>query len=395
MTGKTVLVLEADAKASVPIIESCVKMGLNVIVGSSKKYCCGFYTRGVSEKVIYPSDQKYPAECISFIVDFIRKEQVSVVFPVGDVMTDLVARHQDEFRKYANLLLPPYDVFKQGRDKILTLKAAAAAGCPIPPTWYPKERNIKEISQQMKYPVLIKPAISAGARGITFCYKPEDLIEKYLLIEKSFGDCFVQKFVSQTGTQYKVDIVLEDAGKIFAGVVYEKLRYYPATGGSSVLNKTVYRPDILESAVKVLSQIGWKGFCDFDFITDPDDGIVKLMEINPRFPESYLATVSAGVDMTKIIYQLAMGQKPQPQLDYAVDRYTRFLLGDIMWFLTTKKGRWNAKPNFFNFFRRDTKDQLLRVRDWGPIFGYILQNLSMIWDSEEREYRLRFGNIHK
>lgn len=46
--------------------------------------------------------------------------------------------------------------------------------------------------------------------------------------------------------------------------------------------------------------------------------------------------------MTKIIYQLAIGQKPEKQLDYKADQYNRFLFGDIMWFNRTKAIRFNA-----------------------------------------------------
>jgi len=46
------------------------------------------------------------------------------------------------------------------------------------------------------------------------------------------------------------------------------------------LNKTVHRPDILEFALKVLREMKWVGFCDFDFISDPRDEVVKLA-INP------------------------------------------------------------------------------------------------------------------
>ena len=167
------------------------------------------------------------------------------------------------------------------------------------------------------------------------------------------------------------------------------MRYYPPSGGSSVLNKTEKRPDILESAIKVLKKLKWVGFCDFDFVTDPRDGIAKLIEINPRYPESYRATVAAGVDMTKLMYQLAMGQNPVPQLDYLENRYLRFLFGDIMWFLTTKDSRWNSKPSFFSFFRSDMIYQLLRATDLGPIIGYTLENLLLLGKKSERKNRFR------
>jgi predicted ATP-grasp superfamily ATP-dependent carboligase len=304
-------------------------------------------------------------------------------------MTDLVARNQEQLRKYVNFVLPKYEVFVQGRNKVLTLKAAEKAGCPIPKTWYPGVGLESCINQIRDYPVLIKPAISAGARGIVFCKNPDDILENYSTIKGQFGESFLQEYVPQHGMQFKVDAVMDADQNLLAGVVYEKLRYYPPQGGSSVLNKTVHRPDILDMAVLVMKQLKWVGLCDFDFIEDTRDGIVKLMEINPRFPESYRATVAAGVDMTKILYQLAMGQEPEAQLNYEKDRYNRFLFGDIMWFLKTKENRFKAKPSFFRFWGNDMYYQLIRKNDLGPIWGYFLENIEMLWNKKLRQERLR------
>ena len=343
-----VLILEVHAKASIPIIESCKAMGLYVIAGSFKKHCCGLYSRAVDQKIIYPSPIFNVTECKEYLLNFLRNNQVSVMFPVGGDMTYLIAANQEAFRKYTRFVLPDEEIFKAGYSKILTLKTARKAGCPIPRTWYPKEQNLNEIAGMItNYPVLIKPDVGTGARGIKFCYNKKELLDNFPKIESEFGISFIQEFIPQTGVQYKVDAVMDFSQKLLSGVVYAKLRYYPPNGGSSVLNKTEYRPDILQQAVSVMKELKWVGFCDFDFITDPRDGVVKLMEINPRFPESYRATVIAGVDMTKIIYELAMGQTPQTQLEYKTGMYLRFLFGDIMWFLTTKENRFKVKPFFF------------------------------------------------
>ena len=197
------------------------------------------------------------------------------MFPVGHVVTDLVARNQEEIRKYTRFVLPAYDIFLHGLDKILTLKAAVRASCTIPKTWYPQDQPVEEIAREASYPVLLKPAVGVGARGITLCHSPEQLLKTFGRIQAEFGNTFVQEFIPHTSVQYKVDAVVDHSQNLLAGVVYAKLRYYPPTGGSSVLNRTEHRPDILELAVRVLKELKWEGFCDFDFITDPRDNTVK------------------------------------------------------------------------------------------------------------------------
>jgi len=395
-TGKqkeAVLVIDAAAKSSIPIIESCAAMGLHVIAASHKKYCCGFYSRRTHERIIYPSPETNPEAFMQCLLNFLKKLKISMIFPLGHLFTAFIAQHQDALKQHTRIILPPYDVFIKGLSKIPTLKAASQIGCPTPKTWFPKEQPLQDIAKEAGYPVLIKPAIGIGGRGMKLCRSPKELIDEFPKIEARFGESFVQEFIPQTGIQYKTAIILDYSHQLISGIVYAKLRYYPPNGGSSTLNKTVHRPDIMQNAYKVAKHLKWVGTCDFDFITDPRDNTAKMMEINPRFSDTYKMASVAGMDMTKIMYQLAKGEEPEKQFEYQKDKYMRFIFGDIMWFLKDKEHRWSAKPGFFDFFRSDTTYLMTGINDIGPMIGYILENLSMLWDKEARQFRLRSKNL--
>lgn len=386
------LVADASAKSCVAVLESCARMGLYVIAASNYPYACGFYSRATRERAVYPNPEHEPEACLRFLVDLLRRRGVSVIFPLGHHMVAFVAKHQDSLRQYARIVLPPYDVFLKGLDKIPTLKAAAAVRCPIPTTWYPLEEPLDQIARSATYPVLIKPAIGVGARGLTYCHTREELLAKFPNVEAAHGRCFVQEFIPQTGLQHKCAFVLDYSQNVLAAMVYAKLRYYPVSGGSSTLNKSVDHPFIRDHSVRVAQHIKWVGACDMDWITDPRDNTPKLMEINPRFTDTFKMTALVGFDLTRMIYQLGKGETPAPQLQYKTDKYLRFLAGDIMWFLASPRERWSARPSFFDFFRSDTSYLMTGTRDWGPVMGYLLQNASILWDKKEREFRLRRQN---
>jgi len=392
MQRPTVLVVETEAKASLPVIESSHAHGRRVVAGSQRRYCAGFYSRAVRRRFRYPSPEHAPEACVEALLAYLARHEVDVLFPVGDILTYLIARAQDAFREHTRLVLPPYEVFRHGRDKVPTLQAAVRAGVPIPATWYPDEQPLDQVAREASYPCLIKPGISAGARGMTTVESAAQLMDRFAGIEKQYGRCFVQDFVPQTGMQHKVDAVMGAGGRVLAGVVYDKLRYYPPTGGSSVLNRTVHRPDILDLAVRTMRELGWYGFCDFDFITDPRDGVVRLMEINPRFPESFRSTVAAGVDMVEILYQMAHGREPDPQLAYRAGRDVRFLFGDLMWFLTSRD-RLNQLGSWLDFFSPRVTYQVASARDPGPILGYLLENVML--DRETLAARFRLGQSRR
>src|SRR5436190_13464942 len=133
--------------------------------------------------------------------------------------------------------------------------------------------------------------------------------------------------------QYKVYVLCDQQQRVVAGIVYGKTRMYPPDGGSSVLNFSTHRPDILELAVRMLRELRWVGFCDFDFIVDLRDNVPKLMEINPRPPESFHMGTSVGMNFRLLMYCLAMGEPVDPVTSYPANRFLRFMAGYLMWFL--------------------------------------------------------------
>jgi predicted ATP-grasp superfamily ATP-dependent carboligase len=312
-----------------------------------------------------------------------------MIVPLGDIVTDLVARHRDQFARHTRLLVVPYDTFRVGRDKVETMKAAERCAVPIPKTWYPEEQDLDQIAHQAAWPVLVKPAIANGARGIRRVRSPDELPGAYAAVAREFGRTFVQEFIPHAGMQYKVDLILSREGELLAGVVYNKIRFYPPAGGSSVLNCSVHHPQILEYATRIARAIGWFGLCDFDFIHDVRDNTPKLMEINPRFPESFRMCQVAGVDFPEILHRMAQGRRVQPRLEYKTDRYLRFLAADVLWFLTARGQRFSTQPGFFSFFDPRITDQIWSLRDPGPMIGYLLENLVLAMDPRERAFRYR------
>jgi len=392
----TVLVIESSAKAALPVIESMARAGIRVACGSELRFNTGFYSRGCRERHVYPSPRHQPQAFQQWLLDFLSRREIALLFPIGHYGAARVSEIQDAVRQHTRLVLPPHEIFVQGYEKIPTLKAATAAGVAIPDTWYPADHRdgIEAVLPSIaRWPVLIKPSIGVGARGIIWCHSPEEIRSRYAELERQFGTCFLQDFVPAGGMQYKVDMLVGDAQRRLAAIVYGKTRMYPPDGGSSVLNFSADRPDILDAAQAVLTQLKWVGFCDFDFVVDPRDNVPKLMEINPRFPESMHMGTSVGIDFPKMIYDLAMGLPVAPVLDYPKDRFLRFLIGDLLWFLRVdNQRRFSTWPNWFKFFDRNTAYQIERCHDLGPLMGYLLENVHvMITDRRLRQERLRLS----
>lgn len=382
-------VFEAEAKAVLAAAETFARMGFRVVAGSSRRHCLGFYSRFVRERVFYPDEVRRPQECVEFLLRLARRRRFEMILPLGDVVTQLVCSRRDEFLKLARLVLVPYETFMIGRDKRRTMKAAARAGVPIPRTWYPDEQPMDEVQREVQYPVLVKPAISNGARGIRYAHNPAELRDQYEQVTREFGPSFVQELIPHQGMQYKTELLLHPDGTVLASFAYEKIRFYPPSGGSSTLNRSCRYPEMVEHSVRFAREIGWYGMCDFDYIRDVRDGRPKLMEINPRVTDTIQIAQWAGVDFFGTLYRVACGEKPAPTTDYRTGMEMRFLPGEILWFLTTKGPRFGIRPSFFRFFGANIRYLVTSWSDPGPTLGYLRDGFSAFLDPGKRKFLFR------
>lgn len=384
------LVLDAEGQSSLAVMESLVRQGYAVTAGSYKPINMGFFSRYPSRRVLYPSPQAEPQAFVQRLLELVRERRYDFVFPIDDYSSELVSRHKQSLIPFAGVPVVDFDVFVQGRDKSLTLKCARDHGVPHPATRYPDEEEIGEIAASVVYPVLVKPNISNGARGISLVSKADDLEPAYRAIKAHYGECHVQQYIPKGGLQYKADLFVGGDQQLKAGIVYSKLRYYPINGGSSVVNRTVAHPEIIGHAATLLRAMNWRGFADFDFITDPRDGVPKLMEINPRIPNCFRITQAAGIDFAGMIARRAMGEESAKVDGYRTGVYLRYLPLDVLWFLQSPE-RFRAQPSFFQFFGKDLHDQIISLRDPGPLLGFCLDNVMALFKRKVRAARYSRG----
>ena len=384
------LVLDAECQSSLTVIESLAKHGYSVTAGSYKPVNMGFFSRYPSKRVLYPSAKDAPEAFVQRLLALVRERSYDFIFPIDDYSSELVSAYKTSFALFTRVPVVDFAIFMKGRDKSLTLRCARDHGVPHPQTRYPDEEDIAQIARAVAYPVLIKPNISNGARGIALISRAEDLDPAYRKIKAQYGECHVQEYVPKGGLQYKADLFLGSDQQLKAGIVYSKLRYYPVNGGSSVVNRTVLQPEILAHATTMLRAMHWRGFADFDFITDPRDGIPKLMEINPRIPNCFRITQAAGIDFAAMIAQHAMGETPAVIDGYQTGVYLRHLPLDVLWFLQSPE-RFLAQPSFFRFFGKNLHDQILSLRDPGPLLGFCLDNVMALFERKKRAARYARG----
>ena len=383
----SVLVLDGDRRQALPVMRALRAGGHRITVACESRLGMGWLSRLPHRRVLVPSAEKEPAAFVSALLKLLRREPHDVTIPLFDLCAHLIAKHKPALERHTRVPLVDLDVFMLARDKASTMRICQEHGVPCPRTWFPEEQPIKAIARDVTWPALVKPRISHGAMGIRRAHDAAGLAEVYSKTVEEYGPSIVQEFIPQTDLQYKAQLFRDRDGSYKAGVVFNKLRYFPVTGGTSSANTTVQREDILESCRRLLDAMSWTSYADVDLIQDPRDGVAKVMEVNPRVTGSVKIAFVAGVDFADLLVRYALGQPLPSYEQYRVGVTMRYLPLDILWFLYSPD-RFRAKPSWFRFWGRDLCEQVLTVDDPFPFFGLFVGGLARLMSPKVRAAKL-------
>jgi len=174
--------------------------------------------------------------------------------------------------------------------------------------------------------------------------------------------------------------------KLINSAVIDKIRFYPPKGGSSCYIQTVERNDLVTTCFNLSMVLNWDGFIDFDLIEDPRDGIVKIMEINPRIPGTIKASIISGVDFIQNIVDGSL-KNPVKMYKYIPGKYLRYLGMDLLWLFTPKnqtkaKSSWIKTLFSSNEYLEDGSFDDIKPFIYGTIGGILKQMNSSFRESK-------------
>ncbi|MBN1185290.1 MAG: ATP-grasp domain-containing protein [Bacteroidales bacterium] len=361
-----VLLLGGDGTQTLPISKPLMKRGYSVHIFYRHRLSYGYATRYASHKIKSPSINDKD-DFLTFFTEYVRNKFIDVVIPLSDSSAEFLSKNKQAFIKFCKFIVPDHDIFEKGYDKNLLMSVCRENGFPHPKTIDLRENSISTIKDSF-FPAILKPNYTTGGRGMTIVKSKNELESIFDKTVKEYGHCHLQKLIGQGGRQFKVELFLDDKHQLINSSVMHKIRYYPVTGGSSCFNVTIHNDSLVDICFAVLKTIGWVGFADFDLIEDPDDGIIKILEINPRIPACIKSAVESGIDYGNIIVDSSLGNELKTY-EYYPGKQLRHIGFDILWFFQSSH-RFKADPNWFIFFGKKLSFQDFSLDDPLPfLFG--------------------------
>ena len=383
MTNK-VLVTDGRSLSSLAIVRSLGRAGCEVHICDDFRRNLAAFSKYVADTKVHEPIGDDPAAFIDWLVACCRQEGYDLVIPVRDETTLAVSNHRETVSAVTRLFVAEESTIERLLDKGSCMRTAEELGIPIPETYYPTA-NIDEIRTAATFPVLIKPRAASGARGIVRVDNPSNLARKYDAVSRAYPEPIVQEFVDHSGGHYSIGTIFDERAEPVATHVYRETRQYPDSGGPAIAAHTVEREPWVDSMLDLLRAHDWKGPAHMDVLYDPDTEAHRLIEVNPRFWSSLSLTINSGVDVPRLLYELALGEgQPEPDDEYTVGMNYRWILPNELLWLWEQEHTLQAARRL-DFWEPNTCCATLSRDDLRPILGVVAQGIGYLQDSDRRK----------
>jgi biotin carboxylase len=251
-----------------------------------------------------------------------EREQIDTIFPSFDPHVYVFSKNKERFKKMGVLIpIPDYETVITPLDKYRTILAAQEVGFPCPRTYLPEsEDDLRRIAEELGFPLVVKPRLTAGGRGTEIAKDFAELSEKAQRVRKNQGIPMIQEYIPGN-RQQQVSLVLDKRGDLKVAFCKKRHRQFLRLRLSF---PTAEEPIVLHHyvthAAKLLHKLNWWGGAGVQTKVDSRDGIAKLMEINPRLGYRLWIRTELGINEPLMCLKIACGEEVEALKDYPLGK---------------------------------------------------------------------------
>jgi predicted ATP-grasp superfamily ATP-dependent carboligase len=264
-------------------------------------------------RYVRPSDTSAFAE--EWMTWLQNESSPAVLLPCSDEGVEFIARRRASLEAMGHLPVEADgEALLAMLDKARAYELARALGVPAPRTvTVTALADLGELD--FPYPCGIKPVhshrfardFSADAKGVTVSSldHARRILEPIL---EAGHPMLVTEYVPGPDDQYRSYYTyLDHDGEPLAHFTKRKLRQYPTHFGLGSYHLTEWSPEVAELGLRFARGVGLRGLVNVEFKRDGRDGLLKLIECNPRFTAANEQVRAAGIDFALIAYNTRVG----------------------------------------------------------------------------------------
>ncbi len=313
----------------------------------------GLRSRYLESKRLVRSDE----DMLRFLGDLPERP---VLFPERDEHVAFVLRNWDAVHELADVPLPddPEIVLRLRRKERLPAEGAAA-GVHAPATVLARdEETIRAAGLQP--PLLVKPvegqefALAFGEK-VVVAPDADAAVSAWRRAHEHGFDTIVQELIPDSHDfVFSLLTYIGREGEPLANVTGRKVRQGPLRFGTSAVFEARREPEVEEQGLRLLRQVGYKGFAHVELVRDPRDGALKLVEVNTRLPVWAGIAMARGFNLARIAYDDLSG-RPIRANGTTPDGVSWIYMAKDVWVSAQMARRGELRPRAFlsHYLRRN------------------------------------------
>src|SRR5213082_398908 len=209
------------------------------------------------------------------------------------------------------------EAIKIAEDRLLFKKAMDEAGLQMPRGGFAKSwAEAESIVKETDYPAIVRPSFTLGGTGGGTAFNPEEFEE---IVRAGLAASPIQQVLIEESIlgwkEFELEVMRDLADNVVIICSIENFDPMGVHTGDSItvapaqtLSDREYQK-MRDMAIKVIRKVGVEtGGSNIQFAVNPEDGEVRIIEMNPRVSRSSaLASKATGFPIAKIAAKLAVG----------------------------------------------------------------------------------------
>ena len=259
---------------------------------------------------------------VASVTEIIRRERPDALLPTvgGQTALNLAIKLADAgvLQEYnVEMIGANRDAIRVAEDRLLFKQAMDEAGLEMPRGGFAKSWDeAKEVVAQTGYPSIIRPSFTLGGTGGGTAYNPEEFEEiiRGGLAASPIHEVLVEESILGW-KEFELEVMRDLADNVVIICSIENFDPMGVHTGDSItvapaqtLSDREYQV-LRDMAIRVIRKVGVEtGGSNIQFGVNPENGDVRIIEMNPRVSRSSaLASKATGFPIAKIAAKLAVG----------------------------------------------------------------------------------------
>tara|TARA_R110000744_G_scaffold319708_1_gene425982 strand:- start:70 stop:1134 length:1065 start_codon:yes stop_codon:yes gene_type:complete len=279
-----VLITDGESDHALNILHCFRKRrDLKIFILSNKRHPIAKFSRHYNKFQFHScaSDSVF----VKYIESYVLENNIDMLFPVDEEGIQLIALHKIRFEKSCNIaLIPEYEISLKVSDKWSFYNTLKCTSVKMPDTFLIDDVNNKS------FPLILKPRKGKSGSGIHLINNTKQLNSLNIIASTYIAQSYING--------YDIDCsFIAKKGNIIAIIVQKPLKKNNDLDfGPSKNIEILHNKKIKELIKTVVKELAWDGVGHADLRYCSDTDTFNLIEINPRYWSSILASLAAGVN---------------------------------------------------------------------------------------------------